>query len=249
MENTQPYKNPINNEEETIDLRKIFNYFVGNLHWFIISVLFALSVAFVYNRYAPRIYNTSTTVLIEDDNKNTPWMSGSGPGMDLTQGFGLFPSLQNFENQTIILQSYSQIRRTIEKLDFEVSYYGQGRITAREIYKSSPFEVIYNPLHPQPLGLQFNLSIDNEGKITLETEGEEATLFDYRSDEFMNRVSGISLSKTVLPGEPVTTNFCDFYIKITKISTRKPKATTITSISIPPITLPFSTRARLPLSP
>lgn len=214
MDNQQSYKNQVNNEEETIDLRRIFNYFTGNLHWFIISVVFALAVAFVINRYATRIFNISTTVLIEDDNKSTPWLNGSGPGMDITQGFGMFPSLQNFENQTIILQSYSQIRRTIDQLDFEVSYFGKGRVTSREIYTQSPFEVIFNPTHPQPLGIGFNITINNDGKIDISSEGEEATLFNYNSDEFLNRETGINFSKTVNPGEPVTTDFCDFYIKI-----------------------------------
>jgi len=201
-------------EEETIDLRRIFNYFMGNLHWFILSVILCLVVAYFINRYSPRIYNISTTVLIEDDKKSTPWLSGSGPGMDITQGFGMFPSLQNFENQTIILKSYSQVRRTIEKLDFEVSYFGQGRVVTREIYKQTPFDVLFSKDIPQPIGLDINVSIDSNGDINLKVEGENVKLYNYKTDEFSSFPGTIKIEQKLKPGERFSTPWCDFQIKI-----------------------------------
>jgi tyrosine-protein kinase Etk/Wzc len=121
MENQTNQNNFNNQEEETIDLRKLFNYFIGNIHWFILSVVFALGIAYLVNRYTTKIYNISTTVLISDDTKGTPFGSNMGGSLDMLSGFGMYPSAENFENQSIILQSYSQIRRTIEKLDFEIS--------------------------------------------------------------------------------------------------------------------------------
>ena len=143
MENSNNINNNVNQDDETIDLKKIFNYFFGNIHWFIISVLFALGLAFIVNRYTTRIYHVSTTVLIEDNTKSSSILSKNvGGSLDMLSGFGMYPSLQNFENQTLIIQSYSQVRRTIDKLGFEVSYYRLGRISRNEIYNQTPFEVI-----------------------------------------------------------------------------------------------------------
>lgn len=214
MENNQLQNNFNNQEEETIDLRKLFNYFMGNIHWFILSVVFALGIAFLVNRYTTKIYNVSTTVLIEDKAKGTPFGSNVGGSLDLLSGFGMYPSLENFENQTIILQSYSQVRRTIEQLDFEVSYFGQGRIAQREIYKDAPFEVIFEKDKPQILGTNFNISINKDGMIDVSVKAENVPVYSYLKDEVIGRASSIDFSATVKPGELIHTDNFNFYLKI-----------------------------------
>ncbi len=211
MENNTSNNQLYNQEEETIDLRKIFNYFIGNIHWFILSVVFALGIAYLANRYTTKIYSAYTTVLIEDQGKNS--MMGAG-GMDFTQGFGMFPSLQNYENQTIIIQSYGQIRRTIEELDFEVSYYSQGRLSQREIYKQAPFEVIFFRDSPQLMGANFKIEINSDGGINIAINEENKILFNYAKDEHLGRISLVEYENTVRPGERVQTNYFDFYIRI-----------------------------------
>lgn len=214
MDNQQMNKNGFYPEEETIDLRKIFNYFMGNLHWFVISVVVCLTVAFLINRYATRIYSISTTVLIEDDSKNTPWARSAGAGMDMLQGFGMFPSLQNFENQTIILKSYTQVSRTVSELPFYVSYYGKGRVVSREIYAEAPFNIVYNDKHVQPLALQIDISINKQGKFVVSAKGENISLYDYIQHEIVDTKPVIDFKKTVNPGEAIRTEFCDFSIEL-----------------------------------
>nr|MDA3930495.1 Wzz/FepE/Etk N-terminal domain-containing protein [Prolixibacteraceae bacterium] len=214
MENQTNQNNFNNQEEETIDLRKLFNYFIGNIHWFILSVVFALGIAYLVNRYTTKIYNISTTVLISDDTKGTPFGSNMGGSLDMLSGFGMYPSAENFENQSIILQSYSQIRRTIEKLDFEISYYNQGRIAQREIYYEAPFEIIFFKESPQILGAKFSVSIHNDGTINIKIEEEDKTVYNYSTDEFLGKVASIDYNATIKPGERVKTEHFDFYIKI-----------------------------------
>lgn len=215
MDTNNTQNNFKNSDEETIDLRKIFNYFIGNIHWFIISAILALGIAFIVNRYTTRIYNISSTILIEDNTKGSSLFGKNmGGSLDMLSGFGMYPSLQNFENQSIILQSYSQIRRTIDNLNFEVSYYRQGRISKNEIYNQSPFEIIYFTDHPQILNANFNVSIDNEGFINLSIDEKNKFIFNYDNDEMLGQVESIKFEKQIKPGERVQTDFFDFYIKI-----------------------------------
>lgn len=217
MDNNNTQNNFNNTDEETIDLRKIFNYFIGNIHWFIISVVVTLGIAHVVNRYTTRIYNISTTILIEDNTKGSSLFGKNvGGSLDMLSGFGMYPSLQNFENQSIIIQSYSQIRRTIDNLNFEVSYYRQGRISKNEIYNQSPFEIIYFTDHPQILNANFNVSIDNDGFINLSIDEKNKFIYNYDNDEILGKVGSIEFKKQIKPGERVQTEFFDFYIKIKK---------------------------------
>lgn len=214
MENNQ-LQNNLNQDEETIDLRKLFNYAIGNIHWFILSAIVAVGIAFVVTHYSTRIYGIFTTVLIEDDTKGSSMLSGNvGGSLDLLSGFGMYPSLQNFENQTIILKSYSQIRRTIDKLNFDVSYYIQGRIAQQEIYNQSPFDIIFIKDHPQILGAKFQLTIRNDGLLDLNVKIEGNTLFNYQKDEYLKSVGIYEYSTTIKPGERAQTDYFDFYINI-----------------------------------
>ena len=54
MDNNNTQNNFNNTDEETIDLRKIFNYFIGNIHWFIISVVVTLGIAHEIGRASCR---------------------------------------------------------------------------------------------------------------------------------------------------------------------------------------------------
>lgn len=214
MENSVQ-NNKYNQDEETIDLRKLFNYFIGNLHWFIISVVVALGLAYAINRYTTRIYSVHTTVLIDDSSKGSSFLSGNtGGSLDMLSGFGMYPSLQNFENQTIILKSNSQVRRTINKLNFEVSYFSHGRVTHSEIYKNAPFEVIFIRNHVQPLGARFKLSILKDGDMTISVEDENVDLFRYDTESIESRVPSLDFSAKVKPGKRIQTEYFDFYINV-----------------------------------
>ena len=201
-------------EEETIDLKVLLNYFMGNIWWFVLSILLALTIAFLVNRYTTKIYNISTTVLISDDTKGSPFGKNVGGSLDMLSGFGMYPSLENFENQSIILKSYSQVRRTIEQLNFEVSYYGQGRIAQREIYTDAPFEVIFSKEYPQVLGAKFQISISEDGMIDIIIDTENKPVFHYGKDEVILMAPSVNYSAKVKPGERIQTKFFDFYIRI-----------------------------------
>jgi capsular exopolysaccharide synthesis family protein len=204
--------NLYDNDDETIDLRKLFSYFWINIHWFAISATLMIAGAFLFNKYSAKTYSTSTTVLIEDNAKDSPWTRAASAGMDLTTGFGMFPSLQNFENQTIILKSYSQIRRTIEALDFYVSYFQKERFITREIYNNSPFMVVFDKSHLQPIGVEFELEIDNKKSIHLTAKTKKAPAYRYDNDAWDEKYHEFILDKEISSGERIKTSYCDFQI-------------------------------------
>ncbi len=208
--------NNLDNDDETIDLRKLFNYFWINSHWFALSVVLTLFFAFIFNMYSDRTYCTSTTVLIEDNAKDSPWTRAASAGMDITSGFGMFPSLQNFENQTIILKSYSQVRSTIEALDFYVSYFQNDRFISREIYKKAPFEVKFSKSHYQPIGVIFEVEIDEKGIIHVWAEKDKTLLYRYDKDFYDEKYHEFKIDKQITSGERIRTSLCEFQIFIKK---------------------------------
>jgi len=59
--------NDFNQEEETIDIKALFIKLINNWYLFAITVLIALVVAFLFNKYTTPVYKVETTVLVQDE--------------------------------------------------------------------------------------------------------------------------------------------------------------------------------------
>jgi len=92
-------------EEEEIDIRKLVMILVRNWFWFAGTVVLALAIAWLFNRYTPPVYQTSARILIEKDNAGSPLSSMSGGSGDVFGGFGFGSGSQYVPNQVAILSS------------------------------------------------------------------------------------------------------------------------------------------------
>ncbi len=106
---------------------------------FILGLLIALASAFIYLRYAQRMFPTSSVIIIKSD-KN------AGP-VELAA----FAELSYFSNalsgkiesELVILESKTLISKAIENLNLNVQYFFTGAIKTTELYKYKPFKVTF----------------------------------------------------------------------------------------------------------
>ncbi|MDR0940614.1 MAG: polysaccharide biosynthesis tyrosine autokinase [Bacteroidales bacterium] len=122
--------------EETLDIKKYIYLFLSHWRWFVLSVCVCLLLAFVYVRYATNIYSTNNSVLLLEKEDALGSMSS------IMQEFGgMGGKTSNLDNQIAILQSYTLVRQTLERLDYQVSYFDNGTIHDVEIFDACPFRV------------------------------------------------------------------------------------------------------------
>ena len=205
MNNTELQNRPQYQEEETLDLKviaiKIFSYW----YLFLIGIIVAFALGYIYNRYTPSVYQTSASVFVKEDKM------GIDPTSMMT---GLtFKSNINIDNEIGILQSFSLRERTIKELDFfNVSYYVTGRVASRELYKATPFNVELDYDTLQVVGNNYQIEfIDNEHYRLKSKEGRR-TVYDYKTD---NNITPIELPEYVGEyrfGEWVNNGFNKFRI-------------------------------------
>jgi uncharacterized protein involved in exopolysaccharide biosynthesis len=95
--------------------------------------------------------------------------------------------MKNLQNQTLILQSPSQIDTTLHKLDFEVSYFKKEVFDTRELYDESPFVVVFDRSRPQPSGITFSVTFYNDSTFHLESEPNNGSviLYNYLTEQFL----------------------------------------------------------------
>ncbi|WP_179343803.1 GumC family protein [Winogradskyella ursingii] len=106
-------------EEDNTDLKQEVQRYLRYWPWFLVAVFIMLVSAYVYLRYAPRIYQTMAKVKILDESE----------GLELpTSAFVFKRTNINLENEIEILTSYLIVERAVQELNLNTKFYEEGRI-------------------------------------------------------------------------------------------------------------------------
>ena len=134
-------ENRYKRETKEVSLREIIEQYTRYWYLFVLGVIIALALAFVYLRYTTALYQTRATIIIKDEK------SASSPmEMAAFSQFGSFLSRFNtskIDNELAIFNSKRIISKTIKELGLNVKYESVGAIKTSEIYSYIPFNVQY----------------------------------------------------------------------------------------------------------
>ena len=159
--------------EEDIDILAYAHLLLSKWYWIALSCIICCALAFIINRYATKEYEATSSIMIVEKE------DALGSMGSLLKEFGSSVSGKaNIDNQIGILQSYSLIRRTLEKQNFQVSYYVNGRVHDVEIYKNSPFYVdvdtsyydYNNAKQFVPEKIDIKITSDNDYTLTIKRD-------------------------------------------------------------------------------
>lgn len=180
--------------EETINIREELDKYLRYWPWFIISVLIAISIAFIYFRYTPNSYQTTASILIKDEGNSS--MSQIAMFKDL--GLGDSFASANLENEIEILKSRSITERVVQQLQLHIRYYTQGIVRTQEIYKNTPIRVeILTPDDQYPREIpMISITPLSLVEFRIETEDKEQQTIHF-GEEF----EFVGLNLKVLAGE------------------------------------------------
>ena len=182
-------------EEDNFDIKRWFSLFLSNWYWFAISLLIALAIASLINRYSQKIYTVSSTMLIRDEKYG-------GSSSSMMPGGGMFNNQMNLSNEIGIIKSFSLNYIVMKELsDFHIVYRGVGRrkFVEADLYNLCPFRVVYDSIEKEPKGITVNIEILSEEKYHIAIDGDKNFEGDWNFGErFVN--SGFDF--TIEPREP-----------------------------------------------
>ncbi|PWE00038.1 exopolysaccharide transport family protein [Marinilabilia rubra] len=179
------------------DIKKIARLVLR--HWFLfaISIPVFLGGVYLFHRYTLPVYRGSVTMLFKAESEKML------NDINLMEGFGLSSEVRNIENQTFIIKSQKTIREVIDRLDFSISYYADGRFKDTELYHSAPFKIEILENHPQILGVPLYIKPLAGGKYKVSASGESGVLHRFDQSSAVGRTGPFSYEKTVEAGEVV----------------------------------------------
>ena len=200
MSDERKYKPQTSNDDQQVDIKSIIFNFLEHWYLFVISVVIALAVGFIINRYKTNIYQASATVLIKDDH------STFDPTSIMTNMS--YSNMQNIENEMTILKSWSLTERVVKKMGIEVTYLNKGRIATVEMYKNAPFDVEFDRTIPQSVNLVYEIDFLDNGKIALKATSEIHSVYDFvLCQTIMSRPEAINIEGEYNEGDWIDNGF------------------------------------------
>ena len=196
---------------------KIFRY----KHYFVITVFFALVFAFFFNRYSQPRYFNQTQLLIKEESK-----SNFLKGDEIMQGFGMFQGIKNVENELTIIKSFPIIYQAIQELNLEVTYSTEENqlpfdfiklMAVKELYKSSPIQVIIDQTHVQPVHVPFYVDIINDSTFHLKASGKRVGLYNYITNNIMLYRDSILVNSIYKFGEKIVARDYSFSVHLKEV--------------------------------
>jgi hypothetical protein len=183
---------------------RYFYLFLANWYWFFLALFVTIGTAYLINNHSVKIYRVTASLLIEDKEGDNN-MFNSSQGGDVISGFGLYPSMKNLQNQILILQSRSQVAKTLEELDFEVSYFKDEVFGTREVFTETPFVVRPDFSRLQPLGVTFMVTTHSDSTMRIESEmsWDAIVCYNYLSGRTSAGPREINLDRVVRFGETI----------------------------------------------
>ncbi|HNP67009.1 MAG TPA: polysaccharide biosynthesis tyrosine autokinase [Aequorivita sp.] len=172
-------ENPKIQESDELSLRELIDQYTQYWYLFVIGVLIALVLAFLYLRYTPQLYQSKATIIIKDEKTQSPLE------MAAFSQFGSFLSRfknNQIDNELAIFNSKRLISETVKELQLNIKYEVVGNIKTSELYGYKPFEVKFQSFNEDldtnvPV-LYFKILSSNEFHLESE-ENETAATYNF----------------------------------------------------------------------
>ncbi|SHJ37979.1 GumC family protein [Pseudozobellia thermophila] len=128
-------QNPMSNT--SFDVKEVLNTYTAHAKWFVLSVLLALAIAYVYIRYATPKYAVQTQIQILEDKT-------SGSELDVFQDIPILGGGKNkVEDELHIINSRSNFIEVVKELNLNTQIMVQGNIKETELYKNPPVNLSF----------------------------------------------------------------------------------------------------------
>ncbi len=128
---TSPQNFPTNSQ----DLKESLTTYTRHWKWFVLSAIIALSLAYVYIRYATPEYAAKATIQILEDKNSTSELSAF-QDLDLLGG-----AKNKVEDEMEILNSRSNFIQVVKELGINVQIIALGNVKDSEIYNGRPINI------------------------------------------------------------------------------------------------------------
>lgn len=133
MENTTT--SSVDQDPSEINIQEIIKPYLLKWHWFVISAVLALAVAYLYLKFATPVYNVKATVLIKDAKSSGSAAGDMGILKDLSGLGGM--STNSVDNEIEIFKSKKLMLDVVKRKHYQTALYGKKGFQTVELYEDT----------------------------------------------------------------------------------------------------------------
>lgn len=173
QEKTSPSNYISENRRElwNLSFRDLFYKYVRFIPVFVVSVAFALLVAFLYLRYTVPVYGVGGTMIIKSEQQNSR--------ADKVDILLENTSNVNLQNEMEILRSRPLMQRVVDSLNLQFTYYVKGKIKTVNIYKQGPFIIKALQLNDSNASFSIKVKFADRNQFRV---NDDPKLYSYNSE-------------------------------------------------------------------
>ncbi len=178
-------------------------------HWLLLGLctIIGLSVAFIYNKLKTPVYDVSSSLLISGESDNLSQIP-----TQIFEDMGFTSNNNNFQNELLLLRSTVLIGEALNNLNLQISYFHKKIFKTIELYKSSPFIVVFNQNHPQPVDIKIKIKILDENTFRISASEDDVNIFLYNTNTVFQKLPKFELDQTGSFGSNITSDYYDFKV-------------------------------------
>jgi capsular exopolysaccharide synthesis family protein len=166
---------------EQIDIKVLIKKVIRKWYWFILSMAIAGTAGVYYLVTTQKEYLVEASIKLKDEIEGRNY-----PKKDFLQGHELLQVDSKLDDEIGILTSYNLIKKSLEKLDFEVSYFHYtaklgraGKVLAKELYPA-PFKVVMKRSNWQLTGVPIFIEFLEGDKYRVSLSAKKTPLSLYQ---------------------------------------------------------------------
>lgn len=153
-------------EQSALDFQTIYSTLILNWKWFLLSIVLCCALAVAYVKLAPKVFQSSTKILIKDDeSKKSGGAAGAAAAAMSNLSLGFMSSSNGIDNETEILNSRYLVQQTIKNLKLYAEYKHGGMLVDTLIYAKQEVNVDMDTTSLKQLNAPMKLTITREGGI------------------------------------------------------------------------------------
>src|SRR6185436_19051010 len=145
---------------EDFDLKLFAIIAKKNFVWMVAFLFLSLTIAYLYLRYNPPVYEAGAIIKLSNENKAATIL---GERKDIF----FDDNSKMIAGDVELIRSKIITEMAVRKLPLGISYYAKGTVLENELYKSSPFTVEAIITDSSVYGLPFYVKFEDQANFTL----------------------------------------------------------------------------------
>jgi len=195
-----------------------FKYFVLKIaslkYLYIFLIILCLAAAVLYNIFSTKVYEASAS-LSPVENKTSSILGSE----QLFGGLRSLEGLTNIENDITNLSSYALVYSTVTSMNLEVGYFREyKKIFKRtdEQFRTSPYTVVIDKSHIQPIDAKIFVSIIDESSYRLTISEKKVSFYNYVDNQIVSEDNIVEIDTICRFNETISNRIFKFSVSLNK---------------------------------